>query len=148
MPRNPYHGGFCINSDYTRPDDDPAYIAEQLAVLEHNDRTRKTTRKRRPMTKHTSMPNMLKDMNVSQKFIKSLLNSTNERSLARTLFILRCKKSWTQEQIAKKLKWSKQKVSKFEVKKNDNMTIRDVIAYSHALGYRLSIKVAQLKGTK
>jgi DNA-binding XRE family transcriptional regulator len=85
---------------------------------------------------------------IGYSYTKKVLDSLDQRTIAVNFIALRLKKGWTQEQMADKLKWSHQKISRFEAKKDDSMTVRDVIAYSHALGYRLSIKVAQLKGTK
>jgi DNA-binding Xre family transcriptional regulator len=77
---------------------------------------------------------MLEDMHMPKKFIEAVQDGINRRSLSHMLTALRFKKGWSQTRMAKELDWSQAKVSRFEMKKNDDMKFGDLMKYCAMLG--------------
>ena len=81
---------------------------------------------------YKSTVGMLKGIGMPKKFVKKVDEAIKERSISQNLSALRCALGFTEAEMAKKLKWSLQKVRKVEATKNRDHRLGDL--YDYAIG--------------
>lgn len=83
----------------------------------------------------------VENLNFTQVFITKLSNRVNDRDLIKLLVFQRVEAGITQQEIARKLKWSQSKVSRFEASIDKDLKVGDIKKYLTALGKSISITI-------
>lgn len=86
------------------------------------------------------------DLLEAQK--KRQLEYLQDRRLSRALTVMRAQRKMTQEDAAEKLGWSQGRVSKLEMKADQDISIGDLADYVEAMGMQVSITLSSDKGAK
>ncbi len=83
----------------------------------------------------------VENLNFTQVFITKLSNRVNDRDLVKLLVFQRVEADITQQEMARKLKWSQSKVSRFEASIDKDLKVGDIKKYLAALGKSISITI-------
>lgn len=83
----------------------------------------------------------VENLNFTQVFITKLSNRINDRDLIKLLVFQRVEADITQQEMARKLKWSQSKVSRFEASIDKDLKVGDIKKYLAALGKSISITI-------
>lgn len=83
----------------------------------------------------------VENLNFTQVFITKLSNRVNDRDLVKLLVFQRVEAGITQQEVARKLKWSQSKVSRFEASIDKDLKVGDIKKYLTVLGKSISITI-------
>lgn len=89
--------------------------------------------------RYESVLDLVKDISDNKKFHSELRDEIESKSLAKTLFAIRCSKGIKQEQMAKRLDCSQGKISKLENSTIESIKVSDLVAYAKAMKLHLTI---------
>ncbi len=85
----------------------------------------------------------VENLNFTQVFITKLSNRVNDRDLVKLLVFQRVEADIPQQEVARKLKWSQSKVSRFEASIDKDLKVGDIKKYLTVLGKSISITIEQ-----
>jgi len=89
--------------------------------------------------RYESVLDLVKDISDNKEFHSELKDEIESKSLAKALFVMRCSKGITQEQMAKRLDCSQGKISKLENSTLDGIKVSDLVAYTKAMKLQMMI---------
>ncbi|NCD33397.1 MAG: XRE family transcriptional regulator [Spartobacteria bacterium] len=90
-------------------------------------------------TKYNSVADMVDSLTDDTHFKAELEQELNNKSMAKTLFAMRCRRGITQAEMAEKIGCTQSRLSKLENTDNENIKMGDLIDYANVLGLNLSI---------
>jgi transcriptional regulator with XRE-family HTH domain len=88
---------------------------------------------------YSSVSEVVKNLTDDKKFQDDFIRQIADKSLSKTLFVMRCSKGITQAEIASKLNCTQSRVSKLENSALDAIKVSDLVAYAQALGLNMAI---------
>jgi len=88
---------------------------------------------------YESVSELAKDLTDDRDFLRDLEEELADKSLARTLFTIRCRGGVTQAEMADRLGYTQSRISKLENGGLDRIKVSDLVAYAKALGLQTSI---------
>ena len=93
--------------------------------------------------RYTSVSEMVRQLSEDREFQDNLDRQISDKTLAKTMFAMRCSRGMTQSEMASKLHCTQSRVSKLENSGVDAIKVSDLIDYAQALGLKLSISFKQ-----
>ena len=90
-------------------------------------------------TRYKSVSEVVKQLTDDKEFQEEFDRQISEKTLSKTLFVMRCSKGITQSEIASRLNCTQSRVSKLENAGVDSIKVSDLVAYAQALGLNMSI---------
>ncbi|MDD3925308.1 MAG: helix-turn-helix transcriptional regulator [bacterium] len=93
--------------------------------------------------RYSSVSEMAKHLTDDKDFQTQLDKEIAGKSMAKTLFVLRCSHGVTQKEMAERLGFTQSRISKLENAPIDAIKVSDLVAYAKALDLNLSIAFHQ-----
>lgn len=90
-------------------------------------------------TKYNSVADMVDSLTDDTQFKAELEQELNNKSMAKTLFAMRCRRGITQSEMAEKIGCTQSRLSKLENTDNESIKVGDLIDYANVLGLNISI---------
>lgn len=90
--------------------------------------------------RYKSVIDLVDDIIDDEEFKEELKKDLKDKSLAHKLFGMRCAASITQAEMAKLMACDQSRISKLENAGLDSIKVGDLLAYTKALGLKLSIR--------
>ncbi len=90
---------------------------------------------------YSNIVDLMRDVVNDDNFINDLESHINSRRISRMLFSMRCRSGKTQNEVAKYLKWSQGKVSKFENTPDDKYKFGDLVQYLDCIGIDMQLEI-------
>ncbi len=94
----------------------------------------------RPGSRYKSVRDIAKGLTESPQVLKDFDAKQERTKLVRTLISMRVKASLTQSELAKKLTCTQSKISKLESSEDSNISVQDIINYSVATSFNVSLE--------
>ncbi len=88
---------------------------------------------------YNSVSELVEHLTDDKAFRADLQKEIAAKSLAKTLFVMRCSKGITQAQMAERLGCGQARISKLENSTLDSIKVADLVSYAKALDLQLSI---------
>lgn len=89
--------------------------------------------------RYESVLGMVKSLSAEDTFEKLISGTIKQKSLGKSLFLLRCEHNLTQKELALKIGCTQGRISKIESSLDVDLTIKDLLDYAKALNLKLEI---------
>jgi len=88
---------------------------------------------------HKSVSDLVKSLASDEEFKQLAIDEIEGRQIAKLLFFLRCKRSLSQKEMAKKIGCSQSQISKIESSHNKDLSVKDLLAYGEVFDLQLDV---------
>jgi len=83
----------------------------------------------------------MKKTSPNGDFKNTILYELKNNNISKFLFTLRCNYNLTQKDLAKKMNYNQNKISKIEHSCDDDLTIKDLLNYKKVFNFKINIEI-------